>query len=272
MDISLLQSDALETLLYLPDDYIQCCITSPPYYGLRDYKDERQLGNEKSPSAYIDNLTKVFREVRRVLKHDGTLWLNIGDSYKPKDLMGIPWRLALSLRSDEWYLRQDIIWHKPNPMPESVCDRCTKAHEYIFLLSKSDKYYFDHEAMREPAVKGYAGSQFHTGKTGGHQMSRASSKPRMTVNGGTRNRRSVWTIASQPYKGPHYAVFPKALVEPCILAGSREGDTVLDPFCGTGTVGLVCASHNRNFIGIDLCIDLAEKRISENGYKVGVSR
>ena len=241
---------------------VQTCVTSPPYFGLRDYGHEGQIGLEQTPEQYIVAMVEVFRCVRDVLADDGTLWLNIGDSYagsgkgrnadgshqeggkqgtnkgtivgslikteapncKPKDLIGIPWMLAFALRADGWYLRQDIIWHKPNPMPESVRDRCTKAHEYIFLLSKSERYFFDNEAMREDA----------------------------TGSDGKRNRRSVWTVATRPYKGAHFATFPTALIEPCILAGSRLGDIVLDPFMGSGTTAYVAKMHDRKYLGCEL--------------------
>jgi DNA modification methylase len=243
-------------------------------------------------------MVEVFRCVKDVLSDDGTLWLNIGDSYatgtkadrqqstnpgvganrpeaqnsvgrignppgcKTKDLIGIPWMLAFALRADGWYLRQDIIWHKPNPMPESVRDRCTKAHEYIFLLSKSERYFFDSEAMREEAVKGAAGSSFNTGKTATHQMGRSSDAER--VEDGKRNRRSVWTVATRPYKGAHFATFPTALIEPCILAGSRPGDIVLDPFMGSGTTAQVALQHGRQYLGCELNPDygvLQEQRL-----------
>lgn len=262
----------------------QTCVTSPPYFGLRDYGHPGQIGLEQTPEQYVAAMVEVFRCVRDVLTDDGTLWLNIGDSYcstapgtrnapqtkgskteaaqwanarpktpdgmKPKDLIGIPWMLAFALRADGWYLRQDIIWHKPNPMPESVRDRCTKAHEYIFLLSKSERYFFDSEAMREDAVKGAAGSTFNTGKTATHQMGRSSAAER--VEDGKRNRRSVWTVATRPYKGAHFATFPPALIEPCILAGSRPGDVVLDPFMGSGTTAAVALQHGRQYLGCEL--------------------
>ncbi len=280
--------DCITRLKELPANSVQMCVTSPPYYGLRDYGHDGQIGLEETPGAYIAKMVEVFREVRRVLADDGTLWLNIGDSYartggtdrkvsdtakvgstrntleqmsdrtsnaaalglKPKDLIGIPWMLAFALRADGWYLRQDIIWHKPNPMPESVRDRCTKAHEYIFLLSKSERYFCDSEAMREDAVKGAAGSSFNRGKTAEHQLGRSSDKERL--EDGKRNRRSVWTVATRPYKGAHFATFPPALIEPCILAGSRPGDIVLDPFNGSGTTGQVSIEHGRRYIGCEL--------------------
>ena len=241
----------------------QMCVTSPPYFGLRDYGHKGQIGLEQTPEQYIEAIIEVFRCVRDVLADDGTLWLNIGDSYasyrdgkatpdstrgesigtlvpkgaaknrmastfagtsvKHKDLIGIPWMLAFAFRADGWYLRQDIIWHKPNPMPESVRDRCTKAHEYIYLLSKSERYYFDSDAMQEPAN-----------------------------DGTTRNRRSVWTVNTKPFKGAHFATFPPALIEPCILAGSRTGDVVLDPFMGSGTTAQVATEHGRQYIGCEL--------------------
>lgn len=265
----------------------QTCVTSPPYFGLRDYGHPAQLGLEQTPEQYVAAMVEVFRCVWDVLADDGTLWLNIGDSYartggtdrkvsdsakvgstrntmeqigdrtqrapaglKDKDLIGIPWRLAFALQADGWYLRQDIIWHKPNPMPESVRDRCTKAHEYIFLLSKSERYFFDGEAMREDAVKGAAGSTFNTGKTAAHQMGRSSAAER--VEDGKRNRRSVWTVATRPYKGAHFATFPPALIEPCILAGTRPHDIVLDPFMGSGTTAAVALQHGRQYLGCEL--------------------
>lgn len=282
---------------------VQTCVTSPPYFGLRDYGHEGQIGLEQTPEEYIAAMVEVFRCVRDVLADDGTLWVNIGDTYeskiekngsqyldasdngldrlgsfglgiaaKPKDLIGIPWMLAFALRADGWYLRQDIIWHKPNPMPESVRDRCTKAHEYIFLLSKSERYFFDSEAMQEDAVCGSRGSEFHTGKTAEHQLGRASKKPRESKVRGefngktndlpgreafravreTRNRRSVWTVATRPYKGAHFATFPPALIEPCILAGSRPGDIVLDPFMGSGTTAATALQHGRQYLGCEL--------------------
>lgn len=253
--------DARTVLRALPAASVQTCVTSPPYYGLRDYGVEGQLGHEQTPEEFVSSLVAVFRAVRRVLRDDGTLWINLGDTYarapakggsgtggknraaygdaytsvrrapiprnvKPKDLIGIPWMVAFALRSDGWYLRQDIIWHKPNQMPEPVKDRCTKAHEYVFLLSKSERYAFDADAVREPTVGNAAGT--------------------------TRNRRSVWSVNTQPFKGAHFATFPAALVEPCILAGSRVGDTVLDPFSGAATTGVAALRHGRHYVGIEL--------------------
>ena len=236
---------------------VHTVVTSPPYFGLRDYGCDGQIGLEPTPDEFVAALVEVFREVRRVLRDDGTVWLNLGDSYArnpakggsgspngrnvaqmgyaggggptlaDKQLIGIPWRVAFALQADGWYLRQDIIWHKPNPMPESVTDRCTKAHEYVFLLSKSPKYYFDSEAIREDAVKGAAGSKFNTGKTATHQAGRSSDAAR--VEDGKRNRRSVWTVTTKPFKGAHFATFPPDLIEPCVLAGCPEGGLVYDP-------------------------------------------
>ena len=268
----------------------QMCVTSPPYFGLRDYGVDGQLGLEQTPDEYVQNMVEVFRAVRDVLADDGTLWLNLGDSYarnpakgqhkpgqsgsknayvydrgngrasapllggglKEKDLIGIPWRVAFALQADGWYLRQDIIWHKPNPMPESVRDRCTKAHEYIFLLTKQTKYYFDHAAMKEPGVipagtKGAKGSAERAAKKGVNAR-----PPEYKVYDGMRNRRSVWTVATRPYKGAHFATFPPALIEPCILAGSRPGDIVLDPFMGSGTTAEVAIKYGRQYLGCEL--------------------
>jgi DNA modification methylase len=238
---------------------VHCCVTSPPYWALRDYEHPDQIGQEPTPEEYIANLARVFRGVWHTLRDDGTLWLNLGDTYagggnggggsyecerpgwsklgpqpghglRPKNLLGLPWRVALALQADGWYLRQDIIWHKPSPLPESVTDRCTKAHEYLFLLSKRSHYYYDAVAIEEPAAAGHRGSSFHTGKTAVHQQGRSSDLPRNTESP-TRNRRSVWTISTKPYPGAHFAVFPPELVAPCILAGtSAEGCC---PDCGS---------------------------------------
>lgn len=267
---TILCGDALEQLRTLEPDSVHTCVTSPPYYNLRDYGTAGQIGAEATPEEYIENLVKVFREVQRVLRPNGTLWINIGDSYatrsgaqpptntrnihghtakqlpagyKYKDLMGIPWMLAFALRTDGWHLRQDIIWAKPNCMPESVRDRCTKSHEYIFLLSKSDRYYFDAAAISEPIaeinvtryLKSFGGKGY-----------------RNEVPNLRRNKRDVWIIGTGGFKGAHFAVFPEKLVEPCILAGCPEGGLVLDPFAGSGTTGVVAKHLARNFIGIEL--------------------
>ncbi len=295
-----MQGDCLDEMEWMANESVQCCVTSPPYFGLRDYGHAGQIGLETSPAEYVRKMVDVFREVRRVLKPDGTLWLNLGDSYaaggmgagsgkqltnrgtaagghmdkprkapeglKPKDLIGIPWRVAFALQEDGWYLRQDLIWHKPHPMPESVRDRCTKAHEYVFLFSKSPKYYFDSDAIKEDAVgaaKGAAAS-----------FKRQSSKravAHVNQNVGThraerddvyynvsRNRRSVWTIPTRPYKGAHFAVYPPKLIEPCILAGSRVGDVVFDPFAGSGTTGAVAIEHGRKAIMCELNAEYVE--------------
>jgi DNA modification methylase len=262
----------------------QMCVTSPPYFGLRDYGHDGQIGLEQTPEEYIAAMVEVFRCVWDVLEDDGTLWLNIGDSYagsgkgpagnlgksnnerdmthtrasalipegcKPKDLIGIPWMLAFALRADGWYLRQDIIWHKPNPMPESVRDRCTKAHEYIFLLSKSERYFFDHEAIKTP-VKEDWGSRNRTDGKYHNEGSGLSPHRGLEKNYQTANRRSVWSVATRPYKGAHFATFPPDLIEPCILAGSRSNDIVLDPFMGSGTTAAVAISHGRQYLGCEL--------------------
>ena len=302
---TLLQGHCLEVLRTLPTESVQTCITSPPYFGLRDYGCDGQIGLESTPDSFVASLVDVFAEVHRVLKSDGTLWLNLGDSYngaasnrtgqngykdgrtnrdkrfstggieglKSKDLIGIPWRVAFALQSYGWYLRQDIIWHKPNPMPESVTDRCTKAHEYIFLLSKSDRYFYDNEAIKEPvsdtslkrAEYGWncdrpstknasmGGTGIHTEKMGTR-----------FVNPSGRNKRSVWTVNTKPYKGAHFAVYPTELIRPCVLAGSRPGDVVIDPFNGSGTTGFVSMEERRKYIGIDINIEylaIAEARI-----------
>jgi len=272
------------------DIKVQTCVTSPPYYGLRDYGHEGQLGLEKTPEEYIANMVEVFRCVRDVLADNGTLWLNIGDSYsgsgkgtagnlgkkynerhmehthssglipegcKPKDLIGIPWMLAFSLRADGWYLRQDIIWHKTNPMPESVQDRCTKAHEYIFLLSKSKKYYYDHEAISEQSIhygtdkRSDLGNIRYEGKRTQGESAANGQQSFVTVNE-TRNKRSVWTVTTKPYEGAHFAVFPSDLIEPCIMAGAPVGGVVLDPFMGSGTTAQVAQNLGRKYMGCEL--------------------
>jgi site-specific DNA-methyltransferase (adenine-specific)/site-specific DNA-methyltransferase (cytosine-N4-specific) len=259
--------DARQVLTQLPDSTFNTCVTSPPYWGLRDYGIDGQIGAEMELANYLTDMVKVFREVRRVLRSDGTLWLNIGDSYtsggrtwrdtdkknparamnyrpptpeglKPKDLIGVPWRVAFALQADGWYLRSDIIWHKPNCQPESVKDRPTQSHEYLFLLTKSESYYYDHVAIMESTQDGQ----------------------------GTRNRRTVWPVNTEPYREAHFAVFPPALVAPCIKAGSPPGGHVLDPFFGSGTVGETSLRLRRNCVGIELNPEyavLAEKRLSK---------
>jgi DNA modification methylase len=281
MHNTILIGDALTVLKTVQYESVQCCVTSPPYWGLRDYGVAGQLGREKTPDEYVTNLVAVFREVRRVMDATGTLWVNLGDSYsnigkwsgasggkipglKPKDLIGIPWMVAFALRADGWYLRSDIIWHKPNVMPESVKDRPTKAHEYLFLLTKSQYYFYDANAVAEPVVRGYAGSTFTRGKTNVAGLGRVSLKARVEKE--TRNARSVWTIATRPYKGAHFAVFPEDIPRRCILAGSRPADVVLDPFAGSGTTCAVAKAMGRRFLGIELNADYAplfDKRIAE---------
>jgi DNA modification methylase len=289
-DATILVGDVRQRLADVPSESVRTCVTSPPYFGLRDYGVEGQIGLEQTPDEYVAELVAVFREVRRTLTDDGTLWLNLGDSYaaqrggtempaetlaggvgnvsknfdayrgrgfsakmlegqesapsrnapvahrnarafglKQKDLIGAPWRVAFALQADGWYLRQDIIWHKPNPMPESVRDRCTKAHEYVFLLSKSERYYFNTEAMQEPSE-----------------------------GGGRRNKRSVWTVPTRPFREAHFATFPMELIAPCVLAGSAVGDVVLDPFNGSGTTGIVATNNDRRYVGIELNPEYAE--------------
>lgn len=364
----LIQGNSIDVLKTLESASVQCCVTSTPYYGLRDYgtaeweggdpkcehnpqkpdggdrenrslplgrggvyKDvcgkcgairiDSQIGLESSPEAFVEKLVQVFREVCRVLKDDGTLWLNLGDSYagswgnyggknrgygkqreivigsnvkqkayegkehwkpptannlgngiKPKDLIGIPWMVAFALRADGWYLRQDIIWAKPNPMPESVRDRCTKSHEYIFLLTKSAKYYYDYEAILEPAnYDGRKDEQFKGSDkykdTGQTFAKNGHARWNKDADGNrVRNKRSVWTVTTKPYKEAHFATFPPDLIEPCILAGSRKGDVILDPFNGAGTSGVVSVKNGRDYIGIDLnpdYIKMSERRISD---------
>jgi DNA modification methylase len=308
--------DALTVLRTLESESVHCCITSPPYYGLRDYGCDGQIGLERTPAEYIAKLVAVFAEVRRVLRADGTCWVNIGDSYtsggrnsqvndnigsrgpvpagyrspqppglKPKDLIGIPWALAFALRDDGWWLRQDIIWHKPNPMPESVRDRCTKAHEYVFLLTKSARYFYQADAIAE-GVTGNAHSRgngvnpkakipagWDTG-AGSHRELTGRYRPKqneswsaaVTETVDTRNRRSVWTLATQPTPEAHFATFPLELPELCMRAGCPEGGVVLDPFAGAGTTGLACVKNNRQFIGIELkpeYVAIAESRLQK---------
>ena len=305
------QGDVIEKLKEIETGTVQCVVTSPPYWGLRDYGIDGQLGLEETPEEYVEKMVEVFREVKRVLHDTGTVWLNLGDSYngsggaggdynkgglkdgqpkykgrnisslKPKDLVGIPWRVAFALQADGWYLRQDIIWHKPNPMPESVTDRCTKSHEYIFLLSKSAKYFYDADAIREKAkyynitgmdATGYKDAHSFNGKHKNlmdkgqniHSMHVKRSKGKGEPDTeGKRNKRSVWKITTKPYKEAHFAVFPEELPTLCIKAGSEEGDVVLDPFFGSGTTGWVAQRLGRKWIGIELneeYIKIANKR------------
>jgi len=301
MKDTILFGDCRKTISSITEP-VKMCVTSPPYYGLRDYGgEENQIGQENSPEEFVDQLVEVFRNVREVLTDDGTLWINIGDSYynyrpgkgqsypkqsvsktkqdlpdkcnkrgnklqglKEKDLIGIPWLLAFALRSDGWYLRQDIIWHKPNPMPESVRDRCTKSHEYIFLLSKNRKYYYDNEAIKEPAkdwgTRDRTKGKYHNEGTGLQPHSG------LTKSYPTKNKRSVWSVTNKPYREAHFAVFPPDLIEPCILAGSQKGDIILDPFIGSGTTAMVAKSLGRHYIGCELhesYKDLISDRISQ---------
>ena len=298
----ILVGDVIKRLQELPDKSVQTVVTSPPYWGLRDYGQDGQLGLESTPEQYVANMVDVFREVWRVLSDDGTLWLNIGDSYmttpagnktwgngvgsnkhyenkkihdttkrkveglKNKDLIGIPWRLAFALQSEGWYLRQDIIWAKPNPMPESIKDRCTKSHEYIFLMSKSANYHFDSEAIKEKATGLDPGNKNPTKANGTyHKKGTLSSNLHKIEAKEYRNKRSVWSVTVKPYSEAHFATFPKELIEPCVLAGCPEGGTILDPFGGSGTTAEVALENRRNAILIELnpeYIKLAEKRIS----------
>lgn len=302
--------DCLEGLKSLPGNCVDCCITSPPYFGLRDYGVTGQIGLEETPEDYVQRLVDVFAEVYRVLKPTGTLWVNIGDSYngykgnknsnsfgskysgyrgqparqskfgleckhlKPKDLIGIPWMLAFALRSDGWYLRQDIIWHKPNAMPESITARCTKSHEYIFLLSKSAKYYFDNEAIFEPVAM----STIERSKSkklpryGGDKYTAMPNKFYLTKSGNmyeprpSRNKRSVWSVSTKPFKDAHFATFPDTLIVDCIKAGCPEGGLVLDPFMGSGTTAIVARKLNRNYIGFELnpdYVEISNRRINK---------
>ena len=325
---TIINGNSLEVLKSLPDNSIDCCVTSPPYYALRDYGCDGQIGLEETPEKYIESLCDVFSEVRRVLTPEGTLWLNIGDSYngnkvgntevvknkkvsesndfhkklwggaKPKDLIGIPWMLAFALRSQGWYLRQDIIWHKPNPMPESVTDRCTKSHEYIFLMSKSQKYYFDYEAIQEPCADqsrtNYAcgnrtnginkdrndndfgersknwkprtkNCQYDGQKPNSFHISRENGEPDKEYY--VRNKRDVWSVNVKPCSEAHFATYPFELIKPCILAGCPENGIVLDPFMGSGTTAIVARSLNRNYLGVELnpeYIKIAHKRLEKH--------
>jgi DNA modification methylase len=312
--VTILNGDCRTVLKSLPSNSVHCCVSSPPYFGLRDYQHGDQIGLEATPDEFVAAMVEVFSEVRRVLREDGTLWLNLGDSYagswgaqsrgdeypgglegtsplharqikahpkgqsqtgslkntpglKNKDLIGIPWRVAFALQADGWYLRQDIIWHKPNPMPESVTDRCTKAHEYIFLFSKNRVYHFDHMAIKEDAVSTRGPGNKKPYDIPGQRDGKNANKGGNIHNIGlreTRNRRSVWSVTTKPFKGAHFATFPPDLIEPCIIAGCPHGGTVLDPFFGAGTTGLVASAHGRNAIGIEVnptYIDIATTRI-----------
>jgi len=329
MTVELICGDALDILKIIPDQSVNCCVTSPPYYGLRDFGVDGQIGLESTPEEYVENIVNVFREVKRILRDDGTAWVNMGDSYagsggaggdysggglkdgqpklksgfdvskskwgvsrfgggnvptsgslKPKDLIGIPWRVAFALQADGWWLRSDIIWSKPNPMPESVTDRPTKAHEYIFLLSKSAQYYYDAEAIKEPGKHGDTGGNSswrgersipkemrQKGAHGSfHREGRAQDVEYTLSHSHERNKRSVWIVATRPFPEAHFATFPPKLVEPCILAGCHSGGTVLDPFSGAGTTGVVCVKHGRNYIGIELnpeYVEMSQKRLDD---------
>lgn len=278
--------DALDVLRGLPDGSVNCCVTSPPYYALRDSGMDGQIGRESSPKEYVSRLTEVFAEVRRVLRPDGTLWLNLGDTYagrgeeeiKPKDLIGIPWMAAFALRDDGWYLRNDIIWMKENPMPESVKDRCTRCHEHIFLFSKAKQYFFDYKAISEPVTestkerlkRGIAGSNKYGAPIPGQPKVQTINLPREhgSISDGDinplRSKRDVWIVNTVPFKGGHYAAYPPKLVESCILAGCPVGGVVLDPFMGSGTTGMVAKQHDRHYVGIEINPEfaaLAEARI-----------
>ena len=298
----IITGDCIEGMNSLPECSVHTCITSPPYFGLRAYGGgDAEIGQEDTVDGYVGKMTEVFRAVRRILRDDGTLWLNLGDSYmsakncspppqtvggqrgmpsdfvppnrkdqeglKTKDLIGIPWRVALALQADGWYLRQDIIWHKPNPMPESVEDRCTKAHEYIFLLSKKPHYYYDHEAIKEPAVMAPGKSGFGGPKLNSNEKAHTNRLGKAWEKTTTKNKRSVWTVNTRGYKGAHFAVYPEELITPCVLAGCPVGGTVFDPFTGSGTTAVVALKHGRNYIGTELNPDyvkIAEERIQQS--------
>ena len=306
MNNEILIGNCLDVLPTLEEQSVHTCVTSPPYWGLRNYQVDEQLGLEETPEEYVANMVQVFREVKRVLRDDGTLWLNLGDTYantgcgdsskvggftgerirkrlsgnnpndsaqdsrkrkiptnlKSKDLVGIPWRVALALQADGWYLRQDIIWHKPNPMPESVTDRCTKAHEYMFLLSKNKNYYYDHEAIKETSncpqdKRRPLGSKGSWQMDGRKQGENGGGKP-YEHDTTKKNKRSVWTVTPKAFKGAHFAVFPPELITPCVLAGCPKGGIVLDPFAGAGTTGLVAKRFGVGFVGIELNPEYAE--------------
>lgn len=302
MSTNILIGDCTESMAGLPDQSVHTCVTSPPYFGLRDYGMAGQIGLEETPDEYVAKLVDVFREVRRVLRDDGTLWLNLGDSYaattlqnnnRPnanraghsdasnmaiadglngrkvqpglpiKNLLGIPWRVAFALQADGWYLRQDIIWSKPNPMPESVTDRCTKAHEYIFMLSKSARYYYDQEAIKEPAIHSgrivkATGTESKNANAGFGSDTKGGFTKNDTLVSDTRNKRSVWTVTTKPFKGAHFATFPPDLIEPCILAGAPVDGVVLDPFGGSGTTAGVAIRNGRKAILCELNPEYAD--------------
>ncbi len=264
MTINIIQGNSFKKLKQIDDESIDCCITSPPYYGLRDYGESDQIGQEDTYQEYIENLVNIFEEVRRVLKSNGTLWLNLGDTYENKNLMGIPFRVAFALQEKGWYLRQDIIWHKPSPMPESVKDRCTKSHEYIFLFSKNEKYYFDNESIKEK-------SKYPNGPNSPEKVKAVqgvySVNLKKIKGNAKKNKRSVWSINTVPLKDAHFATFPPKLIEPMILAGCPETGTVLDPFGGAGTTALVADRLNRNAVLIELneeYIDITKKRLQKD--------
>lgn len=308
MSVDIYEGDCREVMANLQEKSVHCCVTSPPYFGLRDYGNDDQIGLEQTPDEFVEALVGVFREVKRVLRDDGTVWLNLGDSYcnsngfarasanyqregrndapandrnlkhlhaagyKTKDLIGIPWRVAFALQADGWYLRQDIVWNKPNVMPEAVKDRCTKSHEYIFLLSKSPKYYYDYEAVKEDAVytdhkAGKGKLEYEGKKSQGEDNGETNSKKAFAVVTEKRNRRSVWTVSPKAFHDAHFAVYPPELIEPCILAGCPEGGTVLDPFGGSGTTGVVADRLKRNAILVELnqnYIEIAKNRIEND--------
>jgi len=251
MDLNIHVGDCRAFLKTLPDETVNCCVTSPPYYGLRDNLHPDQIGMEETEERYISHQIEVFNQVRRVLRKDGTLWLNMGDSYsEDKSLKGMPWKIAFALKENGWILRQDIIWHKLNPMPESVTDRCVKSHEYLFLFSKAKKYYFDHLAIRELSKGRASGNNARKDSklrsVHFRPNSQASSIPWQPTE--RRNKRSVWSLPVKPYKGLHFATFPPDLIEPCILAGCLPNGVVLDPFAGAGTTGGVALKHGRKAI------------------------
>jgi len=287
MTVRIITGDCIETMRQMPSGSVNCCVTSPPYFRLRDYGHEGQIGLEATPDLFVAKMVEVFREVWRVLSDDGTLWLNLGDCYAPdKNLRGIPWRTAFALQDDGWILREDIVWQKPNPMPESVVDRCTRSHEFIFHFSKAEKYYHDADAIAENAIysgltgqdaSGYKDAKKfngkHSDKQRGHSRRHAGFNDRWDAMtkaeqcSGKRNKRSVWNVATKPFSGAHFATFPPDLIEPCILAGCPAGGTVLDPFGGAGTTGLVAQRHQRNAILCELnpeYVKIAEQRLKDD--------